>query len=239
MRCYCKKFLLMIIPAALLSLPASAEEAPKYSVAPMPPKLPEIGRTHKYTREELSELRALSEKGDAEAQEKLGSLYAEGYSVDKNVREAVKWWKKAAAQGNPEAEYELGIAHHEGLGGLAKSDKKALEWFRKAAEHGEPRAELNVGIAYYNGIGVEKDVTEAMKWFQLAARDDIAQAQYILAAGYYKGVGGLPMDRAKAYIWMKQAVENGSKDAKEDMPGLEEGLTPLERERVNRILGDP
>jgi TPR repeat protein len=222
MRHYCfRNILLCIALAVALPAPFSA-----------------CAETHKYSAEELSELRALSGRGDADAQEKLGSLYAEGYSIDKNEKEAVKWWKKAAAQGNAAAQYELGIAYHEGSGGLSQSDKKALEWFRKAALQDEPRAELNVGIAYYHGIGVDKDVAEAMKWFQRAADKDIAQAQYILAAGYYKGVGGLEHDRVKAYVWMKQAVNNGNKDAKEDLPGLEALMTPLELQMGRQVLAD-
>ena len=44
-----------------------------------------------------------AEKGDAGAQVNLGIMYAEGNGVTQNDNEAIKWYRKAAKQGNPNA----------------------------------------------------------------------------------------------------------------------------------------
>ncbi len=51
------------------------------------------------------------------------------------MSEAVKWFRKAAEQGNAPAQYNLGLCYAKGKG-VRKSSKEAEKWFRKAAEQG-------------------------------------------------------------------------------------------------------
>ncbi len=51
----------------------------------------------------------LAEKGDALAQSKLGFMYAEGKGVTKDYTEALKWYRKAVAQGEVYAQFNLGV----------------------------------------------------------------------------------------------------------------------------------
>ena len=44
-----------------------------------------------------------ADKGHAGGEVNLGFLYASGWGVPQDVREAIKWWAKAAAQGNETA----------------------------------------------------------------------------------------------------------------------------------------
>ena len=48
-------------------------------------------------------------------------------------------FRKAAEDGEPTAEYNLGWAHEAGLG-VAKDLDQAIEWYRKAADHGDESA---------------------------------------------------------------------------------------------------
>jgi TPR repeat protein len=48
--------------------------------------------------------RALAQRGNAEAQTKLGHIYSLGEAVTQNYREAVKWYLLAAKQGGVEAQ---------------------------------------------------------------------------------------------------------------------------------------
>jgi TPR repeat protein len=54
--------------------------------------------------------------------------------------EAVRWYRKAAEQGNAAGQTNLGWMYAEGRGGLAKDDGEAVRWYRKAAEQGDPEA---------------------------------------------------------------------------------------------------
>lgn len=47
----------------------------------------------------ISELKNKAEQGNAEAQYSLGVCYRCGDGVEKNLEEAIKWYKKAAEQG--------------------------------------------------------------------------------------------------------------------------------------------
>ena len=56
----------------------------------------------------VKRLRELAEHGNADAQCMLGYCYYHGNGVDDDRAEAIKWWRKAAEQGNKEAIFTLG-----------------------------------------------------------------------------------------------------------------------------------
>ena len=66
----------------------------------------------------LSLWRPLAEAGNAEAQRGLGILYDNGLAVARDKNQAVDWYRKAAAQGDAQAEYRLGMKFVMGNGVL-------------------------------------------------------------------------------------------------------------------------
>jgi len=142
----------------------------------------EAYRQHDYVKA-VAAWQPLADKGDAEAQYRMGSLYAEGKGVEQNDATAMTWFMRAAEQGNALAQYDVGASYAAGLG-IAKSDADAAKWFRRAADQGMPYAQINLGLMYASGHGVTQDYTEAMKWLQLAlfglpaggVRSDVAKA---------------------------------------------------------------
>jgi len=48
---------------------------------------------------------------------------------------ALEWYRKAAAQNDPAAEYFIGVMYENGTG-VPKDQKAAIEWYKKSAEHG-------------------------------------------------------------------------------------------------------
>ena len=87
----------------------------------------------------------------------------------KDQVEAVKWFRKAAEQNLPKAQYNLGVDCYNGEG-VAKDQVEAVKWYRKAAEQKYAKAQYNLSVCYGNGTGVTKDYVEAYKWMFLAAR---------------------------------------------------------------------
>ena len=69
----------------------------------------------------------------------LGECYFDGKGVAKDKSEAVKWYRKAAEQGDAEAQYKLGGCYLDGEG-VARDKTEALKWWRKAAEQGHEEA---------------------------------------------------------------------------------------------------
>ena len=66
-------------------------------------------------------------------------MYFEGKGVVQDFEEAFGWYRKAAEQGQPDAQCNLGVMYFEGHG-VAKNDKEAERWWRKAADQGEKEA---------------------------------------------------------------------------------------------------
>lgn len=111
----------------------------------------------------------LAEKGDAEAQYFLGTLFAEGKGVAQNDTTAFAWFERSANQGKAEAQYNVGASYAAGTG-VVKSYEQAARWFRRAADQGMAFAQINLGLLYAAGNGVPQDNIEAFKWLDLAFR---------------------------------------------------------------------
>ena len=94
-------------------------------------------------------------------------MYARGQGVPQSDTEAVKWLRKAAAQGDADAQFNLGLMYDMGEG-VPENDAEAVHWFRKAAEQGDADAQFYLGRIYFLGEGVTEDFTLAYKWFNLA-----------------------------------------------------------------------
>ena len=62
----------------------------------------------------------------------------------------MRWYRKAAEQGNDDAQYELGRAYYYG-NGVEEDDAEAVKWYKKAAEQGNSDAAdmlENIDIEY-------------------------------------------------------------------------------------------
>ncbi len=112
--------------------------------------------------------RPLAERGDADAQFRLGVMYESGQGVLRSDAEAIKWYRKAAEQDDAVAQFNLGIMCSKGKDVSANYAEAAL-WYRLAAEHGLAGAEFNLGMMYVEGQGVSQDYVQAHKWLNLAA----------------------------------------------------------------------
>ena len=149
-----------------------------------------------------------AEQGDVSAQFNLGSMYANGEDVPKDVAKAFEWFQKAAAQGDAAAQFNLGTMYREGEG-VPKDAAKAFEWIQKAAAQDLARAQYNLGLMYREGEGVAKDATKAFVWLQKVAAKGDALAQINL--GQMDGSGeGVPKDAAKAVEWWQKAAAQGN-----------------------------
>jgi tetratricopeptide (TPR) repeat protein len=153
-------------------------------------------------------------RGDARWQTDLGIAYFR----QKDYCDAVKCFAKAAEQGHPEAQCNLGICYMDGLG-VAKDEAEAVKWFSKAAEQGIAHAEYCLGVAYFFGRGVSKDFSLALDWWRRAAEHGHADAQYNLAICYEKG-DGVTQDYVEAYKWIKLAAAQGFEGAQKNCEAL-------------------
>ena len=166
----------------------------------------------------IEETRARAEQGDAEAQFKLGRMYAKGEGVPQDYVQAVAWFRKAAEQGNAKGQNGLGAMYGSGQG-VPQDWVQAVVWFRKAAEQGEAMAQCNLGVMYANGQGVPQDYAEAAAWYRKAAEQGYAQAQFNLGLMYANGEG-VRQDYAQALVWYRKAAEQGYAAAQFNLGGM-------------------
>ena len=128
------------------------------------------------TAQELADLRAIAESGEADAQVTLGLIYARGEGVPQDDAEAIAWFRKAAAQGNAYALHNIGSSYANGRG-VPQDDVEAVAWFRKAAEQGLADAQATLGDMYRDGRGVPQDDAEAVAWYRRAVEQGHTDAQ--------------------------------------------------------------
>jgi TPR repeat protein len=65
-------------------------------------------------KNELQTIKFDAQQGDMYAQNILGFMYEKGQGVEKDEREAVKWFSHAADQGLGEAQHNLGVMYKNG-----------------------------------------------------------------------------------------------------------------------------
>ncbi|MCK9357724.1 MAG: hypothetical protein M0R22_11375 [Dehalococcoidia bacterium] len=131
--------------------------------------------------------------------------------IDTALIAEVRWYRRAADQGDAEAQFNLGVCYDTGQG-VAMDRAKAMWWYRLAADQGHAAAQYNLGVCYDNGWligqGVAVDHAEAVRWYHLAAAQGGAKAQYNLGVCFYKGEG-VAMDHAEAVHWFRLAAAQG------------------------------
>ncbi|RYH20466.1 sel1 repeat family protein [archaeon] len=141
----------------------------------------------------------LAEKGAVAAQYKLATFYRDGKGIEKDQEEALKWFEKAAEQGNGDAVDNL-ISFHSSN----KSTEAATSaWLAAAAEKGNANAQILLGTYYANGLGVAKDVDEALRLYKLAAAKQNVDALFALGTHYFDGIGVEKDESVGVKYWSK------------------------------------
>ena len=65
-------------------------------------------------------------------------MYDNGHGVRQDSAEALRWYHKAAEQGDAEAQYNLGAMYHNG-DGVRRNFHLSKEWFGKACDGGDQK----------------------------------------------------------------------------------------------------
>ena len=139
------------------------------------------------------------------------------------------WYRQAAQDGHPEAQFGLGLMYASGEGVL-RDDRTAIIWLRRSAAQGHVRAQVdlgqierrvtaeeneanaealfNRGMIYASGDGVSQDWSQAVVWFRSAAEQGHASAQHYLGRAY-AGSAGIRENLVTAYMWLAVAATNG------------------------------
>jgi TPR repeat protein len=124
--------------------------------------------------------------------------------VRKDYRKAVYWYRKAADQGDPFGQCNLGVCYDKGQG-VHQDHTLAAAWYLKAAKQGDAQAQSNLAESYTNGDGVRKSYADAYFWLSLAASNIKGKERKLAARGLETAAAHLTSVRlSKADTRVKQ-----------------------------------
>jgi Sel1 repeat len=116
--------------------------------------------------------------------------------------QAAEWYRKAAVQGDPDAQQELGIFYASG-DGLKADPMEACRWFHLAAEQGPEfgYSQAMLGLSYAMDPGprscVSRDMVEAAKWIRIGV-EGLAREKNPIAAQFQEIANALLLSPAES-----------------------------------------
>lgn len=162
--------------------------------------------------------------GDMFAQHDLAAIYTAGHAgVKVDYARAAKWFEESAHNGSSNAQYNLGVLYHQGLG-VRKDTAKAIELYRVAASNDHPEALYNLAIAYVEGVGVEFNPQIAATYFERSADLGVVEAAYNLGLLQEDGLLG-ESQPDEAIFWYKVAADKGYSEAVKSLADLQRKLS--------------
>ncbi|KAI3480044.1 hypothetical protein L1887_57820 [Cichorium endivia] len=160
--------------------------------------------------------RKASALGDTAGMYKLGMVLLNGMlGQPRNVREAIVWLKRAAAQAdedNPHALHELGLLHEKPTNSVVLHDEAyARELFTHAAQLGYAPSQFKLGSAYeYGHLTCPVDPRRSIAWYTKAAGRGDGESELALSGWYLTGSEGvLKQSDSEAYLWARRAASKG------------------------------
>ena len=106
-------------------------------------------------------------------------MYLEGSGVAADSRLGQEWTRKAAENGEPEAQLLLGslcLDDHS----LAREEGEGVSWIRKAAEQGLARAQFLLAVRLLEGRDAAPDPLAGIEWLHLAPKGGESGAAFRL-----------------------------------------------------------
>ena len=149
---------------------------------------------------------------------KLRSLADTCYK-ENDFATAFLYYSQAAALGDIDAQFELGMMYKHGKG-TTSDYKEAALWYFEAAKRGHAGAQNNLGVLYEEGKGVKQSYKDAIRWYLQAAKHGNSYALFNLGELYNEGKG-VPQDKNKAEEFYVKAANKGIGQARERLKDIQ------------------
>ena len=150
----------------------------------------------------------------------LGFMYFNGYGVPQNYSEAIKYFKLAADQGDPQSQTALGLIY-DNEDGINQDYTLAVKYYEMAASQYFAQAQYNLAIMYEKEYGVVQDFALAERYYKLAADQEYVDAQYNLGMMYEDGKK-IKQNYSKALHYYKLAASQGYSNAQYSLGRMNE-----------------
>jgi TPR repeat protein len=133
-----------------------------------------------------------------------------------NPKESERWWRKAAALGDPKAMILLGHMYAEPWG-VPQSIEEGAHWFKQAADLNSLEAVQALVDLYIGAWSDERDDAAANQWLTRAESMGDRHAMLLVGLRYDAG-WGIREDPAEAAHWYEKLIAGGwNKDYSSDL----------------------
>ena len=147
--------------------------------------------------------------------------------MQRKLEDALKWYSRAAALGEPSAQNRMGALCHSGWPGLAQDASMAVSWFRKAMQGGDTDAHANLALLHeYGHGGLRRDRVRATALFRTAAERVDGSPHAMGHLGYLLAHDALQIEltseaerkharhqMTEAFGWLRRAADAGIAEA--------------------------
>lgn len=121
------------------------------------------------------------------------------------TRETIQNTKAKAVAGDPDAQYQMALYHHQGVPGVMEKDPaEGTRWLSSAAERGSKRARVMIAASIFSQATPEDARQRALKWLEEGRAQHDVPSILVLADIYERGSGGLRADADKALTLLKE-----------------------------------
>lgn len=162
--------------------------------------------------ENLKEIKAAANKGEAKAQNLLGYYYLKGgKGLTPNPDMAFYLFMQSANQNDAMGEFYVGMCYLNG-DGTQKDEQKSFEYFKRSALQGNEEAQYWLGVAYEYGVGTSVDPKQAIEWYQKSAVQENPRGMFRIGHAYLFG-WMTETDKEKALDYLFKAASKGDDEA--------------------------
>ena len=161
-----------------------------------------------FSQTNLGQMFEKAEKGDIEAQYKLGQYYFS----KKDYKQATFWLQKSAIKSN-QAKILLGEMYEYGIIKDLEGKKKAFDLYNQAATAGDGSGLYKLAFCYFHGIGVVRDEKKGLENLKQAVSEDYVDAVFDYGIALEKGMYGVSQDLETSFKFIYTAAVEGNKRA--------------------------
>jgi TPR repeat protein len=158
-------------------------------------------------------------------------IQTEGYSA-----EGLDLYRKAAEQGDVNAQIRLASVYYFGARGLSRDFTEAAKWYLLAANQGNTNAENAMGVMNENGFGMPVDGKAAMEWYRKAAEQGDVKGESNYGRGFAHSLGISAPNPSMAYLWLSISADRGEVTAKNFLVEYVNEMKPEELAEGKRLL---
>ena len=115
-----------------------------------------------------------------------------------DYKAALSNWKPMAEKGVSNAQYNVGLMYHNGLG-VTQNYNEAYKWLLESSEQGNLNSIRLLSTMYALGNGIPKDFLKSYMWAKIGADNDDQNSKLMLN-GLVKEMSNSDLDKANALV---------------------------------------